>query len=404
MNLIDHKYHIINNNNNFLNVNYKNNDIFDICNKIKINYNDEYKKLLLEMSPQNKKYFKFILEPKECTVNDFILLIEQLNTQSNTWYDYKISNWLLYAISNFARNNKEIFDTLIGDYDYVNDLENLLNDQNEKLNYLRVVQNQNSRLIDLQDRIINILLIEPNKRNKLSIGEIIDDYNDEINSRSSENNNGFEQTSIGIENLKSQLNRKIFINNWLTKDYNNRVKECDELRNKIDKDLEGNKKLQNKIKELENDNKKLKDINCEFNNRFQNLSEENEELNKKIKKFDKTNKMFDDKLEFNRKVFIDQIKIEREKSNKYISNKDQEIKDILIDYPSLIQRNQDNLKMLNKMTNKYDFILKKYLNLYEKYYCDREDELNKMIDSYYIYKEKSKIRRYNKNSKIKKNK
>jgi len=68
--------------------------------------------------------------------------------------------------------------------------------------------------------------------------------------------------------------------------------------------------------------------------------------------------MFDDKLEFNRKVFIDQIKIEREKSNKYISNKDQEIKDILIDYPSLIQRNQDNLKMLNKMTNKYDFILK----------------------------------------------
>jgi len=58
--------------------------------------------------------------------------------------------------------------------------------------------------------------------------------------------------------------------------------------------------------------------------------------------------MFDDKLEFNRKVFIDQIKIEREKSNKYISNKDQEIKDILIDYPSLIQRNQDNLKMLNK--------------------------------------------------------
>jgi len=284
MYIIDNNYIIINNNNNFLNVNYKNNDIFDICNKIKINYNDEYKELLLEMSPQNKKYFKFILEPKECTVNDFILLIEQLNTQSNTWYDYKISNWLLYAISNFARNNKEIFDTLIGDYDYVNDLENLLNDQNEKLNYLRVVQNQNSRLIDLQDRIINILLIEPNKRNKLSIGEIIDDYNDEINSRSSENNNGFEQTSIGIENLKSQLNRKIFINNWLTKDYNNRVKECDELRNKIDKDLEGNKKLQNKIKELENDNKKLKDINCEFNNRCQNLSEENEELNKKNKK------------------------------------------------------------------------------------------------------------------------
>jgi len=94
--------------------------------------------------------------------------------------------------------------------------------------------------------------------------------------------------------------------------------------------------------------------------------------------------------------------LKEKKSNKYISNKDQEIKDILIDYPSLIQRNQDNLKMLNKMTNKYDFILKKYLNLYEKYYCDREDELNKMIDSYYIYKEKSKIRRYNKNSKIKK--
>jgi len=114
------------------------------------------------------------------------------------------------------------------------------------------------------------------------------------------------------------------------------------------------------------------------------------------------NKIFNDRLEFSKKIFLDQIKIEQEKSNKYILNKDKEIRNVLSNYPMLVQENQDYSKMINKITNKYEFILEKYLDLYEKYYDDKEKELNKMIDNYYEYKEKNKIRRYNKKNKVKK--
>jgi len=150
----------------FINNNYDVDDnVFSTNNKIPINYKIKFEEILLKMMPLNRKYFNLMTSPKECSIYDFLLVIDQLDKQTNSWYTLEVANWLLYIIGNYIKSNKDIFNTLINDYDHIDCLENLLNESNEKLNNQRVILDQKENIINLQDKVIKELMIVRRDRN-----------------------------------------------------------------------------------------------------------------------------------------------------------------------------------------------------------------------------------------------
>jgi len=107
------------------------------------------------------------------------------------------------------------------------------------------------------------------------------------------------------------------------------------------------------------------------------------------------------KLNFCKEIYHGQIMIEKEKREREIKEKEKGIENILKNYPIIVQQNEDNKKLSQKITNKYEFILEEFIKIYEKHNENNHNELNYLIDDHYSYKKEKKQMRFNKKGKNK---
>jgi len=314
----------------FINNNYNIDDnIFSINNKIPINYKIKFEEILLKMMPSNRKYFNLMTNPKECSIYDFLLVIDQLDKQSNSWYTLEVANWLLYIISHYIKSNKNMFDTLVNDYDHVDCLENLLSESYEKLNNQKVVLDQKENIINLQDKVINELMVVRRDKNVSTIEKIIDEYNDyKLINDDKQTINNDNLKNDNFKKIEQQLVNKVFINKWLTKNYEDKCREyaklCEDFKNQkfeVERLVEENDRYEQKLNIELNRNEK----SYQLFEKNKKLMEENKQLMNDIILIGNKNKENEKKLNFCKEIYHGQIMIEKEKREREIKEKEKGI-------------------------------------------------------------------------------
>jgi len=97
------------------------------------------------------------------------------------------------------------------------------------------------------------------------------------------------------------------------------------------------------------------------------LFEKNKTLINNVNLLSEKNEKDEKKSDFYKKIYHDQIILEREKREKDIKDKEKGIENILANYSTISQQNKNYEKLVYKLKNKYEFVIEEFLKNYEKH-------------------------------------
>ena len=166
------------------------------------------------------------------------------------------------------------------------------------------------------------------------------------------------QLEISVNTLKPQIEE--YKNSYESLE-NRKNKETDNLLNEL-------KEMRAKLEEYKRKNNKLEDDNSRSKNIIENLNLKIGELNSELQLLQEMNKFNDDALKINKdsqylenlnKREIDNLNLEKEKINKKLRMKEEQIRKINAEYSNLFREKINEFENLNSITkNKYEEIIR----------------------------------------------
>ena len=166
------------------------------------------------------------------------------------------------------------------------------------------------------------------------------------------------QLEISVNTLKPQIEE--YKNSYESLE-NRKNKETDNLLNEL-------KEMRAKLEEYKRKNNKLEDDNSRSKNIIENLNLKIGELNSELQLLHEMNKFNDDALKINKdsqylenlnKREIDNLNLEKEKINKKLRMKEEQIRKINAEYSNLFREKINEFENLNAITkNKYEEIIR----------------------------------------------
>ena len=166
------------------------------------------------------------------------------------------------------------------------------------------------------------------------------------------------QLEISVNTLKPQIEE--YKNSYESLE-NRKNKETDNLLNEL-------KEMRAKLEEYKRKNNKLEDDNSRSKNIIENLNLKIGELNSELQLLQEMNKFNDDALKINKdsqylenlnKREIDNLNLEKEKINKKLRMKEEQIRKINAEYSNLFREKINEFENLNAITkNKYEEIIR----------------------------------------------
>jgi chromosome segregation ATPase len=166
------------------------------------------------------------------------------------------------------------------------------------------------------------------------------------------------QLEINVNTLKPQIEE--YKNSYESLE-NRKNKETDNLLNEL-------KEMRAKLEEYKRKNNKLEDDNSRSKNIIENLNLKIGELNSELQLLQEMNKFNDDALKINKdsqylenlnKREIDNLNLEKEKINKKLRMKEEQIRKINAEYSNLFREKINEFENLNSITkNKYEEIIR----------------------------------------------
>ncbi len=333
--------------------------------------NEELRKDLEKSEKDKNEYYKIILDRKK-TIN-----FQDNNIINNNNYNYNLND----DNSNLENNNfdnekQKLIEALEANKAQNEYNENIYNEMKEKYdNFINEKENYDNIINNLTNE--NEFLNNENVKLKNLINEKVNKIND-IENEKNEGENKINELQIENNTMKKNLNY-IDLYNEMEQRKNNEIEGLQNEINSLKIDMKNlrqkNKINEEKISNLKYENTQLKSENSTYKSDCDHLTKIIEDSNIAVQNASNKENNIDNIIKRYKKR-INDIILEKEKSEIKIRMQDEQIRKLSNDYSNLLKEKSDNFNILITTTkDKYDEIIQ-----------SKDDEINHLKTENLSYK------------------